>query len=268
MAVCILGALAASSCSKDEFFGLEDSEVLDYSAKYEIAMSQAYADYAIASFNMAETMLQPVDTTKMEIQGEINGKPLYVMNGTCESGLDLLNKLKEIYPDLEKADKIDLDEIQEIALANNEALKDFSAKVSKDTKVWISWGQAGAWAQSNGHYGASFGDEGWWISCFNTVWGAVQDAIWASSESYNYGKTGAGLIFNDFTGVSMISYTENIPWPAVVNQGSPLAESDFVIAPSVDAIWCDLCFFGPEYTEGNRTHYVYSSVNNYECFFY
>jgi hypothetical protein len=264
MAVCILGALAASSCSKDEFFGLEDSEVLDYSAKYEIAMSQAYADYALASYNMTETMLQPVDTTEMEIQGEINGKPLYVMNGTCVSALDLLENLKKLYPDLQKADNIDFKEIQEIALANNEALKDIAAKLPRETKTWFSWGNVCSWAESNGHYGASFGDEGWWFSCFTTAWSAVNDAIWATGESYNSDKLGAGLFFGDGTAVSMIGYGE-MPWPSVINQGSPLAEADFYIDRNSNI---DPWYFGGEFTEGNRLHYVYSSLNNYECFYY
>ena len=276
MAVCILGALAASSCSKDEFFGLEDSEVLDYSAKYEIAMSQAYADYAIACANMVETMLQPVDTTKMEIQGEIDGKPLYVKNGTCVSALDLLENLKKLYPDLQKADNIDFKEIQEIALANNEALKDIAAKMPTETKTWFSWGDVSSWAQSNGHYGASFAEDGWWFSCFTSAWSAINDAIWAYGESYNNDKFEGGLLFNDGTAVSMIGYSE-IPWPSIVNQGSPLAETDFIIAPTADVnqIWGELCYFGPEYAEGNRLHYVYgmnygpsNAMYNYECFFY
>lgn len=270
MAVCILGALAVSSCSKDEFFGLEDSEVLDYSAKYEIAMSQAYADYAIACFEIAEAMTQSVDTTEMEIQGEINGKPLYVKNGTCASALELLEQLKKIYPELEKADNIDLKEIQDIALSNNDALKQFTSNKIGETKAWYNgsnW-DVGRWAQSNGHNGASFGDDGWWFSCYTSTWEAVSNAVWYTSETSSYG---GGLVFNDGSAVSMTSVIS--AWPSVVNHGSPLAEADFIVAPSLDYSECYM--FGSEFTEGNRVHCIYGLNNgpqnalyNYEIFFY
>ena len=51
MVACLMGVLATASCSKEEFFGLEDSVYLDNSLKTEIAMSQEYADYAIACYN-------------------------------------------------------------------------------------------------------------------------------------------------------------------------------------------------------------------------
>lgn len=278
MAVCILGALAASSCSKDEFFGLEDSEVLDYSAKYEIATSQAYADYAIACFEMAETMNQPVDTTEMKVCGEINGKPVYAKVGSCTSALGLLAQLKKIYPELEKADVVDMKEIQSIALSNNAALKDYASYNVSETKTWFNgsnW-DAGRWAQSNGKLGASFGDDGWWFSCYTWDWEAICNSVFYASENNGYPSIGSGLLFNDGSAVSMTSVLEC--WPSIVNQGSPLAEADYIVTPFVlDYVsFCEVASsFGFEYSEGNRYHYVYGwdrgnrdIMSNYEVYFY
>lgn len=279
MAVCILGALAASSCSKDEFFGLEDSEVLDYSTKYEIAMSQAYADYAIACFEMAEIMNQPVDTTEMDICGSIKGKPVYAKTGSCTSALDLLEALKKQYPELAKADQIDFNEINEIALSKNDALKEIASKMKKETKSSI-FGCAGSWAESLGHYGGGFGDEGWSFNLHFSRYSAVQSAIYGFAESY-IAMTG-GLIFGDETAASMSSSMWSL-WPSVANQGSPQPESDFFIWPGYS---CDAVAFGPEYDEvitlqdiinafgyeyygeGGRLHYVYDLQMNYEYFYY
>ena len=48
MAACARGVISASSCSKEEFFGLENSEYLDNSLKTEIAMSHEYVDLVLA----------------------------------------------------------------------------------------------------------------------------------------------------------------------------------------------------------------------------
>lgn len=284
MAVCILGALAASSCSKDEFFGLEDSEVLDYSTKYEIAMSQAYADYAIACFEMSKAMNQPIDTTSMEIQGELEGKPIYVKEGPSTSALALFEALKEKFPKLANADKIDYDDIFELAMSENKALKGVATTTAPKTKAWISWGSCGSWAQSNGHYGAAFNDEGWYFNCYASTVSAIQNAIFYASESYNSDKWAAGIGWSDGTAASMTAFFD-FWWPSVINTGSSLPESDFVVVPygsslaesAGDEISSIIFAAGPEYAEGDRLHYIYSfmggnplNIYSYEsyCFYY
>ena len=261
--VCALGSLVFSSCSKDEFFGLEDAEVLDYSTKYEIAMSQEYVDYVIACYNMVEIMNQPVDTTQMEVCGVINGKRVYAKTDSCASALDLLESLKKAYPILLKADKIDIDEIRAIALEKNETLKEMSSKKASFTKV--SPFKSFRWAESLGHYGCSFIEEGWWFNLFAEVHDAVNDIIWSTSEGGFL--MGGGLIFSDYTAVSMTGIGL---WPSVVNSGTPRANADFIVAPTNEPYinWGELWDFGPEYSEGVRLHYVYGRGSGFETYFY
>ena len=267
MAVCIIGALAASSCSKDEFFGLEDSEVLDYSTKTEIALSQEYADYSIALFDLIETMKQPVDTTDMKIQGVVNGKPILFKDDYSSSVKDLLNILKKAYPVLEKADKIDFDEIQSIALSKNETLKEYASKQDIGTK----------YTYPNRYMAEKFVNEigitcdGWWFDPFSHYWSAVHNAIWGSAEN-TYPVIGAGLIFSDDSGASMISYGGGESWPYDLNSISPHAEADFIIAPSAYLptleIWDMVNAFGPGYYDGNRIHYVFDEELHFRTFLY
>lgn len=268
MAICILGALAASSCSKDEFFGLEDAEYLDYSAKYEIAMSQEYADYAIACFNLVESMNNPIDTTEMIIQGEMKGKPIYTKNDSISPLIDLLNNLKKVYPKLEKADKIDLDEIHSIALSKNEALKDIASKMVRKTTKYYEDRQSGRWLYSvaESYYGQSgWGSpwldvEGWWLTAYDDVYTAINEVIYRCSETYGCYSNGGGLIFDDASGVSMVTGIYSGEWwPSVVNSGSPQPEADFIFMPNVASL-SDLWYeMGSTYWSNNRRHYVLNS---------
>ena len=259
MAVCILGVFAASSCSKDEFFGLEDSEVLNHSTKTEIALSQEYTDYAIALFNLIETMKQPVDTTDMKIQGVVNGKPVYYKQ--CSSSVkESLEILKKAYPILENADNIDFDDIQEIALSNNKALKDIAPKMDFSTKC--SGYLSDAWVSSVSGY-----EDGWYFDAYNTTDGAFSNVIWHCGES-SY-VCGGGLMFSDYSAASMIGYSGY--WPDVVNTAT-YAESDFVYMPSTDVyaleVWDIAWRLGPAYYNSSRLHYICNE--EYDCisFFY
>ena len=260
MAICILGALAASSCSKDEFFGLEDSEVLDYSTKTEIALSQEYADFAIAYFNMIESMQQPVDTTEMEIQGVVNGKPVYFKQGSS-SVKESLEILKKAYPEFEKADKIDFDEIQSIALSKNKALKDIASKMDSSTKSYGNYSYD--WVDYYDGY-----KDGWYLSAYNMVYGAVDDVIWHCGEN-GFNMCGGGFIFTDCTAASMVGYGEY--WPSFARNVSN-SEADFIVLPSADVyaveLWDIAWHLGPAYYNSGRIHYVYNAEYDYTTFFY
>ena len=275
LAVCALGALAVSSCTKDEFFGLEDSVVIDASTKYEIAMSQEYADYARACFNMFEAMNQPVDTTVME-KKEINGKAVYIQNGSTTSVMDLLNSLKKAFPELANADQIDFNEILSIALANNEELNDIKSKMPSRTKYYEDY-QSGHWLYSvaENYYGISdWGSpwldiEGWWFTAYDYRYTAINEVIFRLAESsspynYNYEGMGGGLIFGDQSAVSMVSWGE-YAWPSVIGYGSPAPEADFIVAPTLNITTSELWFYmGGSYWNGGRTHYVYDYEGNYQ----
>lgn len=263
MAVCVLGALAASSCSKDEFFGLEDAEVLDFSTKTEIAMSQEYANYEIAYYKIVESMNNPIDTTEMKIQGVFDGKTVYIKNDSVTSIIDLLKNLIKVYPELEKADKIDLNEIREIALSKNEALKDIESKMTGSTKSYDDR-QSGSWLYSvaESYYGQSgWGSpwldvEGWFFTAYDDVNAAINEVLWRCSESSCY-TNGGGLIFNDYSGVSMFSAISSGEWwPNVVNQGSPQPEADFIYMPGCSNFYDLWNIMGSSYWSNNRRHYV------------
>lgn len=277
MAVCLLGVLSTSSCSKEEFFGLEDSVYLDNSIKTEIAMSQEFADYILACRNLVNEMKmgQSLDTTDMQIQGIVDGRPLYFKTGSYEAGKNLLEKLKKAYPELEKADQVDFDEIQKIAFSKNKDLKGLaSPKISK-TKSW--GGEAGAlgWLMdlSNGEiddYGQEYMFDdftGRWIfEAHNTVAGAVSKVIYYCGEE-GFNMNGGGYLCSGRIGsaISMIGFGQK--WPNIMRP-----EEDFLAAPNIDLsaleLWDIAWRLGPGYYGPGRIHYIFNEEMDYVTFFY
>ena len=120
MVMCVLSVVATSSCSKEDFFGLNEYETLDYSKMTEIALSQEFTDYYTACIEVGKVINQwsdSIDATK--------GAP---QNYTGESLVKLLGRLKEAYPELLNADGPDFDEIRKIALSKNKTLKALAKK--------------------------------------------------------------------------------------------------------------------------------------------
>ena len=257
MAVFALGVLATSSCSKDEFFGLEESEVIDASTKTEIAMSQEYVDFVLACSELAEYMSQPMDTTTAEVKIDPDGKRILYKEGPQLSAMALFEVLKEKYPILEKADKMDLDEIMEIALSKNKALKKVTA-----TKTTDAYPDSFAWANSLGipTNGCSLGCGG--MECYPFDVPALQILMFWASE-YDDLYLG-GLVFGD--GSTAILMSEPCWWPDLINQGFPAAETDFVLSYSPESIgntWGDVISqLGPAYNAYPKTHYIISYETN------
>lgn len=248
MAVCVLGVLSTSSCSKDEFFGLEGAEVISPSAKYEIAMSTEFTDYANAYFDVLKELNQSVDTTEMKFYGIVKGKPVYVKNGSCSTVLESLNKLKSAFPILEDADNIDFEEIMTMALAYNENLRGFSSNnIPQKKSKTKSYGgsQARSWlkdlyyrsglsvSNSGDTWRVAQGGIYWDFRSFSDQMAAVYDAI-SYSESNNI--EAGGFFWGDGSAVSMVTpYGEAgwMCWPGWASHGSPYSpESDFHIHPS------------------------------------
>ena len=281
LAVCALGALAVSSCTKDEFFGLEDSVVIDASTKYEIAMSQEYADYARACFNIAESFNQEVDTTKMESFIAEDGKRvLYIEGASSQSNAyEALENLRKAFPELTKADAIDFDEIQKIALSNNEALKDIAAKASeKNTKYGTySNNQARSWLASvwYEYYGYQYSPtyanfDGYTFNMYSDVMSAVHSVIYATE--YTDYQLGGGLVWGDYSAVTISSYGEG--WPSIDwLGGSPMPEADFLVVPptvvnlSEINTWEIGSQLGGDYISSGRLHYIYNAEGQF-LFFY
>lgn len=274
MAVCALGVLATSSCSKDEFFGLEDSVYIDNSLKTEIAMSQEFADYALACFNLVEEMNNPIDTANMQIQGVVDGKPIYYTTSSHESILELMDNLKKAYPELTKADKLDFDELMEIAISKNKVLK--AALPRKVTKTYIpQWGvdkysyiwiySASGGTQNNAlHYGD------WWFRAHDSQLAAVCHVIWNSTEASLLFPSGGGIIFPDNSAVSMIGSGEG--WPSITDSYSgPTSEADFVVIKNMNLYSFEVYDYcanlGPYFNSG-RYHYVYNEEMQCVSFYY
>lgn len=273
MAICALGVLATSSCSKDEFFGLEDSVYIDNSLKTEIAMSKEFTDYAIACFNLIEEMNNPIDTANMQIQGVVDGKPIYYTTSSHESLLELMDNLKKAYPELAKADKLDFDELMEIAFSNNKVLK--AALPRKNTKTYIpQWGvdklsYIWIYSASGGDQNVSLHAGDWWFQAFDTDMSAVAHVVFCMGEGGSP-MNGGGLMFPDGSGVGMVGYGEN--WPSITDSYSgPACESDFVVLRDANLsqfeIW-DYCqSMGPFYNSG-RYHYVFNGELQCIGFYY
>ena len=269
MAVFALGVLATSSCSKDEFFGLEDSQLIDSSTKTEIAMSQEYVDFVLACSEMAEYMSQPMDTTTAEVKIGPDGKRILYKEGPQLSAMALLEVLKEKYPVLEKADKMDLDEIMKIALSKNKALKKVATTKSDD-----DYPESYSWANSLGiSYGCGTGCG--FIECYQSGGTGFQYLLFVASECDDLYL--GGLAFGDGSVVTLIS--EPCYWPEIINQGCPVAETDFVISYSSGSIGCTLTDamsqLGPAYSAYPKTHFIYAYegcgsdgrryIGNYSC---
>ena len=250
MAVFALGVLATSSCSKDEFFGLEESEVIDASTKTEIAMSQEYVDFVLACSEMADFMSQPMDTTTAEVKIGPDGKRILYKEGPQLSAMALFEVLKEKYPELEKADKMDLDEIMEIALSKNKALKRNVA-----TKTTEGFPDSWHWALSLNKPTNGFLWDGWEISCYPSEIIALQHVLLCASEE-EYTFLG-GLNFADHSATAMWSMP-GWPWPSIANHGYPVAESDYVVSYEGLSIYDFMAALGEEYTNGHKLHYVFT----------
>lgn len=266
MAACVLGVISASSCSKEEFFGLENSEYLDNSLKTEIAMSQEFADYSIACYNLMQEMSQSVDTTDMQIQGIVNGKPIYFKTGSDESLKNLYEGLIKAYPEMTKADKLDIEEIQEIALSKNKALKG----LAKSTK-YNYYRQSESWilSASGGWTDWIYIDGDWTFESHWMSYSAVSNALLYCGEN-SFGMNGGGLVFGDDSGVSMIGYGEY--WPYMRRYGGPTPEANFLVAPNANIynleIWDIAYALGPGFYQDCRVHYIFNEEMEYMVYYY
>ena len=275
MAVCIIGALAASSCSKDEFFGLEGSQVVSASTMNEIAMSQEFTDYAKACLALTQTMSEEIDTTAMESFINEKGKRVYYKDGVYSeySVPELMEILKKAYPELEKADMTDFDEILQIALAKNEALSDFAVKASvNNTKSGNA--QSFEWVRSahRNYYDldytpslSSTNIDGVCLQGFNHLSGAVSSAIYGTIDTQDYWY--GGYFWNDYSGV--LASSCNPYWPDIAEYGSPVPEADFFVLPWTEGgqVQGGFSFEFGYYLESHGTHYIYYTDGNYQVYY-
>ena len=274
MAVCALGALALSSCTKDEFFGLEDSITIDPSTKLEIAMSQEFADLVKANLKFTESFSQEVDTAKMN-SFCIEGKTVYYKDDSFQKEmLELLDVLKKTYPELKNADKADFDEMKMIALTNNEELSDIAQAfaLNAGTKSWDRV-QSVQWIRSAYYnlYGYNtqltsmyYYD---WHICFSTTW---QEALWDAEFMIACGEgdcVAGGLLWGDNSGASMINLSPegNCVWWPDTSWGNPQPEADFIILPSFINQY-EINTMIPGFNTCGRSHYIFANEEMMYCF--
>lgn len=281
MAICTLGILVVSSCTKDEFFGLEDSEVLDYSTKYEIAMSQEFSDYVIKTIGFIEELDNPVDTTGQKLYCVIDDKPVYVKTGTSiyQDVLESLSSLKKKYPQLTKADAIDFDELIKIALSNNEDLSTYAAIYKSETKAGLYNSRSWFVQLLNGTWGEDYycdGDLGcmnatqdgktWYMGAWWNKVSAVNQAIYLSQEA---NVTTGGFFWGDGSGTSMIcSQAEGdlMPWPRFATNGPLRPEADFMVRPSGNLALPE-SNIGDYYFHTGRMHFIYNYEGEYAVYY-
>ena len=103
MAVCVMGAFFAASCTSEEFFGIEEeTDAVAFSTLTKIANSAEYLEYQKQAF-LAQQAIAGIDTTKKVQVGEIDGKPIFASESvSIQCALDARQKLVEAYPEFEK----------------------------------------------------------------------------------------------------------------------------------------------------------------------
>jgi len=260
MAVCTLGVFASSSCSKDEFFGLEESEIIDNSLKTEIALSQEFADYVIACINMINEKNQPVVVAGSPFKFDVDGATVYYESGIKEEILVLMDNLKKAYPELVKADELDFAEIEKIAFSKNKALKGYAPrKILKSNDSGLlsnKWLYAASEGSSTDGFLYEDPSGSWTFMAHEKKETAVSLSMWFVCETPpDNNKLGGGLFFSDGSSVSMTGYGES--WPSITNS-SPYAQADFVIIPpsvsyaEMGGIFTQLCCSA--YLDSNREH--------------
>lgn len=284
MSVCVLGVLSTTSCSKEDFFGLEDSE-LNYSQKTEIALSREFADYAISCSNLAKEMKTPVDTAEMQVQRAFDGKPIYFSTGSNESVKKSLDELKKAYPELAHADQYDFDEILEIALSQNKSLKGLTPK-KKTKSTDYYWGESYSdfwiWTvsdESDRHEFTYDGDGYWTFTSFNSDLLAISHVVWNCGENAGFfPQNGGGLIFLDNSAVAFVGNGQD--WPDIAGGGPQSNDfylpyiyrpsADFIVLPITDLPSYELYDFtyglGAAYWGSGRIHYIYNEQMEYVRF--
>lgn len=237
MVMCVLSVVATSSCSKEDFFGLNEYETLDYSKKTEIALSQEYTDYFTACIEVGEIIRQRADSLD-----STKGAP---NNYTGESLIKLLGKLRATYPELNNADRPDYEDIRKIALLKNKALKALAQKKTPSTNTRSFEYYAGnygkqsfdldaeacisymTYATGGSPYnsGCLFGNNYAIYACYslNDAVDCILSLTWENGNCNNATACG-GLLFSN-SALAIIKSGEE--WPSVLNYIPITPEKDF-----------------------------------------
>lgn len=132
MAVWFMGAIFATSCTSDHFFGIEEeTDGMSYSILNKIAQSKEFMEFQKQYFLKTE-ILDNLDTIKKEIYGQVGDKIFYSIGQSfsLKEVFDARAKLVESYPEYEKTTYDEKNQILNIAIMNNKTLMDLAERSS------------------------------------------------------------------------------------------------------------------------------------------
>ena len=130
MAAWFVGAIFATSCTSDHFFGIEEeTDCMSYSILNKIAQSKEFMEFQKQSFLSTEELCN-VDTTQKVFVKYYNGKSIYAIGGehTIRPYLEAKHKLVESYPEYEKLTIYEKNQIFNLAIMNNKTLRDLAER--------------------------------------------------------------------------------------------------------------------------------------------
>ncbi len=208
MAVCVMGAFFAASCTSEEFFGIEEeTDAVAFSTLTKIANSAEYLEYQEQAF-LAQQAIASIDTTKKVQVGEIDGKPIFASESVSIQGaLDARQKLVEAYPEFEKTTAAEKNQILNIAMMNSKSLRSFATPSAINmTKGGGYETEASRYALSNYerciHASPNYtGGYGMFMSTWYVEDDYLSAVAMAVSESEWSGHLAGGFEFYDGSGI-------------------------------------------------------------------
>lgn len=127
-AMVVLGAIFATSCTSDEFYGIEENyEGIGYPMLEKIANSKEYIVFKKQEILCMQD-LSKIDTTQMELIDTIGGRPHYVIKKTIRPAIEARHKLVALYPEYEKTTPEERFYILNIAMKSDRSLNDMVKK--------------------------------------------------------------------------------------------------------------------------------------------
>ncbi|MCQ2127780.1 MAG: hypothetical protein MJZ06_10165 [Bacteroidaceae bacterium] len=244
MAVCVMGAFFAASCTSDEFYGIEEeADAVAFSTLTKIANSAEYLEYQEQAF-LAQQAIASIDTTKKVQVCEIDGKPIYGSESVSIQGaLDARQKLVEAYPEFEKTTAAERNQILNIAMMNNKSLRSI-APTSAINMTKGSWyeTEASRYALSNYesciHASPNYtGGYGMFMSTWYVEDNYLSAVAMAVSESEWSGHLAGGFEFEDGSGIYVEDYraSSSLTYLITYDQYTTLKpKAAFVAIPSTN----------------------------------
>ena len=210
----VMAALFEAGCTSNEFFGIEEDVEggLDYPTMHEIACSQEFIEFQTQSFLNMKKLLD-VDTTQMVLIDTIDGKLLYASKeiGNIRPVLEARRQLVETYPEYERSNAIEKEQIMNIALLNDRSLRKIANKntpgVLMRTKSGNGESDAVKWISAKSSH-EQVGENQWlvngeyWYANTN-VYNCINEALWRTEcgqvehGGYGWNSDGSGILIVD-----------------------------------------------------------------------